>query len=114
MMHPAGVRVLRGCAGRQRGGRTHFADDLAQQEKVQLAEDEENRGQDVVPHRADLVEHHEHDVRHNGHVEDRSAARAGAGVGTEKRTIGGERDSRARPDAREDKKRDRIEVCEGI
>lgn len=70
------------CAARARsadvkvrhGRLAHLADDLAQQEKVELAQDEEHRGEDEVPHRADLVEHGEHDVGHDRKVEDRSAA----------------------------------------
>lgn len=60
-------------ATREVGG-THLADDLAQQEKVELGEDEEDGGEDEVPHRADLVEHGEHDVGHDRKVEDHSAA----------------------------------------
>ncbi len=47
----------------------HLANDLAQQEIVQLTEDEEDRSQDVVPHRAHLVEQPEHDVRHDPKVQ---------------------------------------------
>ena len=112
-MHPAGVPELRARAGRRRGGRTHFADDLAQQEKVQLAEDEEDRSQDVVPHRARLVEHPEHDVRHDKQVEQRGAGggRVSTGPGVAGRRKGG---SRAGPNASEREKGGAVEVRGGI
>ena len=58
--------------GKGRG--THLANDLAQQEEVQLAEDKQNRSQDVIPHRAHFIQHPEHDVGHEQQVDDRRAA----------------------------------------
>lgn len=52
-----------------------LADDLVQQEVVQLAEDKEHHREHEVPHRADLVEHAEYDVQHDKEVDDRSGAR---------------------------------------
>ena len=40
---------------REEGG-AHFTYNLAQQEIVQLAENEENGAEGVVPHRSDLVQ----------------------------------------------------------
>lgn len=44
------------------GAKTHFADDLVEQEEVELGEDEEDGGGEEVPRRPDFVEHAEHDV----------------------------------------------------
>ena len=67
--------------GKGRG--THLANDLAQQEEVQLAEDKQNRSQDVIPHRAHFIQHPEHDVGHEQQVDDRRAA---GGMETTKQT----------------------------
>lgn len=47
---------------------TYFADHTAKEEVVQLAENEERRGENVEPHRADLIEDREHDVGHQSKV----------------------------------------------
>ena len=48
---------------------TDLANDLAQQEEIQLAENKQNRSQDVIPHRADFIQHPKHDVGHDHQIE---------------------------------------------
>lgn len=82
------------------GSKTHITNDPAQQEEVKLAEDKQNRSQTVVPHRAQLVEHPEHDVGHENEVNNRGAV--GTATQGERHVRGserGQRHSRARPDA---------------
>ena len=43
---------------------TYAADYPAEEEIIELAEDEQDCGYDVVPHRSDLVEHPDDDVEH--------------------------------------------------
>lgn len=54
---------------RKEGGGGDLAYNTAKQKVVQLAKHEERRRKDVEPHRADLVEDREHNIRHEPKVE---------------------------------------------
>ena len=52
---------------------THLANDLVQQEIVKLAQNEQNRGENVVPHGANFVENAQYDVQHECKIQQSSA-----------------------------------------
>ena len=91
------------------GSKTHITNDPAQQEEVKLAEDKQNRSQTVVPHRAQLVEHPEHDIGHDNEVNNRGAM--DMATQREIQVRGSEREqrhSRARPDAGQNEERNAV------
>lgn len=58
----------------KRNEETYVTDDFVEEEVVQLAENKEHSGEDVIPDRSKLVEHAENNVQHETEVQQSSAA----------------------------------------
>jgi hypothetical protein len=62
-------------SSRSNTGKTHLADDLVQEEKVELREHEEDEGEGEVQDRPDFAEDTEYDINHQQEIDDRRGGR---------------------------------------